>query len=160
MNGLRGDRVPTFQWSKVQFIIKFDFLMKRAMAMDADYIATGHYARSVYDSNGDPTLLKAVDPTKDQSYVLFGLGPEQLRRLLLPVGWYTKADLRKLAREANLDIADKPDSQDICFIPSGDYRHFLQLHQTESPGDVVDMDGKVLAQHCLLYTSPSPRDRG
>ncbi len=128
-------------------LIKFDFLLKRAMAMDADYIATGHYARSVYDADGNPTLLKAVDGTKDQSYVLFGLGPEQLRRLLLPVGWYTKSDLRKLARDANLDIADKPDSQDICFIPSGDYRHFLQLHRTESPGDVVDMDGNVLAQH-------------
>lgn len=128
-------------------LIKFDFLLKRAMAMDADYIATGHYARSVYDADGNPTLLKAVDGTKDQSYVLFGLGPEQLRRLLLPVGWYTKSDLRKLAKDANLDIADKPDSQDICFIPSGDYRHFLQLHRTESPGNVVDMDGNVLAQH-------------
>ena len=128
-------------------LIKFDFLLKRAMAMDADYIATGHYARSVYDSDGSPALLKAVDPAKDQSYVLFGLGPEQLRRLLLPVGWYTKSDLRKLAKDANLDIADKPDSQDICFIPSGDYRQFLQLHLTESPGDVVDMSGNVLAQH-------------
>ena len=128
-------------------LIKFDFLLKRAMAMDADYIATGHYARSVYDADGNLSLLKAVDPTKDQSYVLFGLGPEQLRRLILPVGWYTKADLRKLAKDDNLDVADKPDSQDICFIPSGDYRHFLQLHRMESPGDVVDMDGNVLAQH-------------
>jgi tRNA-specific 2-thiouridylase len=91
--------------------------------------------------------MKAVDPSKDQSYVLFGLGQEQLRRLLLPVGWYTKADLRKLARDAGLGIADKPDSQDICFIPDGDYRQFLQLHHEAAPGDVVDMDGNVLAQH-------------
>ena len=115
--------------------------------MDADFIATGHYARSVFDRDGNPTLMKAVDPSKDQSYVLFGLGQEQLRRLLLPVGWYTKADLRKLARDAGLGIADKPDSQDICFIPDGDYRQFLQLHHEAAPGDVVDMDGNVLAQH-------------
>jgi tRNA-specific 2-thiouridylase len=128
-------------------LIKFDFLLKRAMAMDADFIATGHYARSVFDGDGNPTLMKAVDPSKDQSYVLFGLGQEQLRRLLLPVGWYTKADLRELARDAGLGIADKPDSQDICFIPDGDYRQFLQLHHEAAPGDVVDMDGNVLAQH-------------
>ncbi len=128
-------------------LIKFDFLLNRAMAMEADYIATGHYARSVFDAEGNPTLMKAIDPSKDQSYVLFGLGQEQLRRLLLPVGWYTKSDLRELARDAGLDIADKPDSQDICFIPDGDYRQFLQLHHEASPGDVVDMDGNVLAQH-------------
>ena len=91
--------------------------------------------------------MKAIDQSKDQSYVLFGLRQEQLRRLLLPVGWYTKTDLRELAREAGLDIADKADSQDICFIPGGDYRKFLQLHREASPGDVVDMKGNVLAQH-------------
>ena len=106
-------------------LIKFDFLMRRALALDADAIATGHYARLVSDEDGPVRLLKAVDPSKDQSYVLFGLGQEQLKRLLLPVGWHAKADLRERARAAGLPVADKPDSQDICFVPEGDYREFL-----------------------------------
>ena len=92
-------------------------------------------------------LLKAVDPSKDQSYVLFGLRQDQLRRLLLPVGHHAKSELRELAREAGLGIADKPDSQDICFIPAGDYREFLTLHREPTPGDIVDMEGAVLGSH-------------
>ena len=128
-------------------MIKFSFLLDRALAMDADAIATGHYARAEREPDGTVRLLKAVDPSKDQSYVLFGLRQEQLRRLLLPVGHYTKAELRELAREAGLGVADKPDSQDICFIPAGDYREFLSLHREAAPGDIVDMDGAVLGAH-------------
>ena len=128
-------------------MIKFSFLLDRALAMDADAIATGHYARAKRDADGTVRLLKAVDPSKDQSYVLFGLRQDQLRRLLLPVGHYTKTELRELAREAGLGVADKPDSQDICFIPAGDYREFLSMHREAVPGDIVDMDGAVLGAH-------------
>ena len=128
-------------------MIKFSFLLDRALAMDADAIATGHYARAEREPDGTVRLLKAVDPSKDQSYVLFGLRQDQLQRLLLPVGHYTKAELRELAREAGLGVADKPDSQDICFIPAGDYREFLSLHRDAAPGDIVDMDGEVLGAH-------------
>ena len=128
-------------------MIKFSFLLERAMAMNADAIATGHYARSERLPDGTMRLLKAVDPAKDQSYVLFGLRQDQLQRLLLPVGHYTKEELRALAREAGLGVAGKPDSQDICFIPAGDYREFLSLHRTPAPGDVVGMDGAVLGTH-------------
>ncbi len=128
-------------------MIKFSFLLDRALAMDADAIATGHYARAHRDADGTVRLLKAVDPAKDQSYVLFGLRQDQLRRLLLPVGGYAKSELRDLARDAGLAVADKPDSQDICFIPAGDYRQFLTLHREPTPGDIVDLDGDVLGTH-------------
>ena len=128
-------------------MIKFSFLLDRAMAMDAGAIATGHYARVQRDDDGAARLLKAVDPSKDQSYVLFGLRQDQLARLLLPVGHYAKSGLRDLARDAGLGVADKPDSQDICFIPAGDYREFLSVHRESSPGDIVDMDGAVLGAH-------------
>ncbi|MDE2901062.1 MAG: tRNA 2-thiouridine(34) synthase MnmA [Chloroflexota bacterium] len=128
-------------------MIKFSFLLDRALAMDADAIATGHYARARRDDDGTVRLLKAVDPAKDQSYVLFGLRQDQLRRLLLPVGDYAKPELRELAREAGLGVADKADSQDICFIPAGDYRQFLTLHREPVPGDIVDTDGAVLGAH-------------
>ena len=127
--------------------IKFDFLLHRAMALDADAIATGHYARLVAEGDAPVRLLKAVDPSKDQSYVLFGLGQEQLRRLLLPVGWHAKADLRKQARAAGLPVADKPDSQDICFVPEGDYREFLAERADPAPGEIVDLGGRVLGRH-------------
>ena len=128
-------------------MIKFSFLLDRALAMDADAIATGHYARAQRDANGTVRLLKAVDPTKDQSYVLFGLRQDQLQRLLLPVGGYAKSELRDLAREAGLGVADKPDSQDICFIPAGDYRQFLTLHREATPGEIVNVDGGVIGAH-------------
>ncbi|MCY4625224.1 MAG: tRNA 2-thiouridine(34) synthase MnmA [Chloroflexi bacterium] len=128
-------------------MIKFSFLLDRALAMDADAIATGHYARAQRDADGTVRLLKAVDPSKDQSYVLFGLRQDQLRRLLLPVGDYAKSELRDLAREAGLGVADKPDSQDICFIPAGDYRQFLTLHREATPGEIVNVDGEVIGAH-------------
>ncbi|MEE8518998.1 MAG: tRNA 2-thiouridine(34) synthase MnmA [Dehalococcoidia bacterium] len=126
--------------------IKFDFLMKRASALDADFVATGHYARVGCESRGW-TLHKGVDETKDQSYVLFGLRQEQLRRVLLPVGHYTKAAIRELAAEGGLHLADKADSQEICFIPAGDYREFLKKRVKPQPGQFVDTGGNVLGEH-------------
>lgn len=126
--------------------IKFAFLLQRAMALGADLVATGHYAR-VVERHGVYSLLKAVDESKDQSYVLFGLGQEQLARLLFPIGWYSKAEVRQIAQTAGLPVARKPDSQEICFVLSGDYREFLRQHGVGRPGDIVDTEGRVLGRH-------------
>ena len=126
--------------------IKFDFLLRRAMFMDADYIATGHYARIRRDSERTH-LLKGMDAGKDQSYVLFTLRQSELQRLLLPVGEYPKSDIRRIAADAGLPVADKPDSQEICFIPDGDYRKFVGERVMPKPGDLVDTEGKVLGRH-------------
>jgi tRNA-specific 2-thiouridylase len=126
--------------------IKFDFLLRRAMFVDADYIATGHYAR--IRSDGDRLrLLKGIDPGKDQSYVLFTLTQDELRRLLLPIGEHPKSEIRRMAAEAGLPVADKPDSQEICFIPDGDYRKFVRERSQPGPGDMVDTSGNVLGRH-------------
>ena len=126
--------------------IKFDFLLRRAMFMDADYIATGHYARIRRD--GDRVrLLKGIDSGKDQSYVLFTLRQAELRRLLLPVGEYPKSEIRRIAADGGLPVADKPDSQEICFIPDGDYRKFVGERVTPKPGDMVDVEGNLLGTH-------------
>jgi tRNA-specific 2-thiouridylase len=126
--------------------IKFDFLMNKAHALDIDYVATGHYAR-LDSSNGHSRLLKGIDSLKDQSYVLFNLRPHQVRHLLLPVGMYTKVEIRDIAREAGLPVADKPDSQEICFIPTNDYRAFIAERFASMPGEIADTDGNVLGQH-------------
>jgi len=127
--------------------LKFEFLVQRAKMMDADYVATGHYAR-IDQIDGEWRLNRGVDPTKDQSYVLFTLGQKQLSQLLLPVGEYDKDEIRRIALEARLAVADKPDSQDICFIPSGDYKAFVEPRLTvRTPGVIVDADGEVLAKH-------------
>ncbi len=126
--------------------IKFDFLLRRAMFLDADYIATGHYARIRRDGD-DIRLLKGVDASKDQSYVLFTLTQSELGRLLLPVGEYAKVEIRRIAAEANLPVADKPDSQEICFIPDGDYRKFVGERAAPRPGEMVDAQGNVLGRH-------------
>ena len=126
--------------------IKFSFLLNRARFLDASYVATGHYAR-IEPGETDLRLLKGIDPAKDQSYVLYGMGQEQLAHILIPVGWYTKEEIRQMAVEARFPNADKPDSQDICFIPSGDYRSFLKERVTHRPGEILDAQGNVLGQH-------------
>ncbi|HLF04541.1 MAG TPA: tRNA 2-thiouridine(34) synthase MnmA [Dehalococcoidia bacterium] len=126
--------------------IKFNFLMTRAAVLQADYVATGHYARIERGPDG-LALKKAVDAGKDQSYVLFGMGQKELAHTLLPVGDYPKDEIRRLAQEADFPNADKPDSQDICFIPFGDYRAFLKQRVAPTPGEIVAMDGAVLGQH-------------
>ena len=126
--------------------IKFNFLSTRAAALDAQYVATGHYARIQASPDGF-VLRKGVDAAKDQSYVLFGMGQSDLAHSLMPVGDYSKEEIRRLAQEAKLINADKPDSQDICFIPSGDYKAFLKNHGGQQPGEIVDLDGTVVGQH-------------
>ena len=126
--------------------IKFNFLSTRAAALDAQYVATGHYARIQAGPDGF-VLRKGVDAAKDQSYVLFGMGQSELAHSLMPVGDYSKEEIRRLAQEAELVNADKPDSQDICFIPSGDYKAFLKNHGGQQPGEIVDLDGTVVGQH-------------
>ena len=126
--------------------IKFNFLLQRALALGADYVATGHYARVGYES-GQWHLLKGIDPTKDQSYVLFTLRQEELKRTLLPVGSYPKPEIRAMALRAGLPVATKPDSQEICFIQKGDYRSFLAKRLTPKPGEIVDSQGNVLGHH-------------
>lgn len=126
--------------------VKFDELMERAEALGADYLATGHYAR--IEQDGDRyRLLQAVDPAKDQSYVLYGMGQDELRKVLLPVGHYSKPEIRRMAQEADLITADKPDSMEICFIPDNNYRRFLSERITPEPGPFVDRNGIVLGQH-------------
>ncbi len=126
--------------------IKFNFLLQRALAMDADYVATGHYARVGYlDSRW--RLLKGIDTTKDQSYVLFTLRQQELEHTLLPVGVYPKSEIRAMASRAGLPVANKPDSQEICFIPQGDYRSFLAERLRPQPGEIVDSLGNVLGHH-------------
>jgi tRNA-specific 2-thiouridylase len=126
--------------------IKFDFLLRRANFLEADYIATGHYARIRRNGHG-LSLLKAIDPRKDQSYVLFTLTQRELGRLLFPVGEYPKEEVRRMAAQAGLPVADKPDSQEICFIPDGDYRKFIGERAAPRPGEILDTGGNVLGQH-------------
>ena len=126
--------------------IKFNFLSTRAAALDAQFVATGHYARIQPGPDGF-VLRKGVDAAKDQSYVLFGMGQSELAHSLMPVGDYSKEEIRRMAQDAGLVNADKPDSQDICFIPSGDYKAFLKSHGGQQPGDIVDLDGTVVGQH-------------
>ncbi len=126
--------------------IKFSQLMARADALGAEYVATGHYAR-VEHTSGDAILRKGADHGKDQSYVLFGMTQAQLARTLFPVGGYRKEEIRQLALDAGLITAGKPDSQDICFIPLGDYREFLRQRAAGVPGEIVELDGSVVGAH-------------
>ena len=127
--------------------IKFSFLAQRARMLNASHVATGHYARIEPDGSGGWALRRGVDADKDQSYVLFGMRQDQLAATLMPVGQYPKSDIRQLAADAGFPNADKPDSQDICFIPTGDYREFLRQRTDERPGEIVDDAGHVLGQH-------------
>lgn len=126
--------------------IKYRALLDRLPALDADYVATGHYARVEHGSTRH-RLLRAVDPAKDQSYVLYMLDQGQLGRLQLPIGALTKDEVRGHARNLGLDVASKPDSVEICFVPGNDYRAFLDGRVAMSPGPLVNGDGEPLAEH-------------
>ena len=139
--------------------IKFNFLMNRAAALEANYVATGHYATIAPGPEG-LLLKKGVDAAKDQSYVLFGMGQEELSHTLMPVGEYSKESIRAMAKEAGFCNADKPDSQDICFIPFGDYKEFIKERITPVPGDVVELNGKVVGQHKGIEFFTVGRRRG
>ena len=145
--------------------LKFGALLDRALVLGYDYIATGHYARVDRDpGTGLYRLLRGRDRRKDQSYVLYQLTQHQLAHLLLPVGNYDKPAIRDSARQAGLLNADKADSQDICFVPDGDYAEFLREygHVTMEPGDFVDQDGHVLGRHKGLpcYTTGQRKGLG
>ncbi|MGB0952168.1 MAG: tRNA 2-thiouridine(34) synthase MnmA [Planctomycetota bacterium] len=127
--------------------IKFGALWNLADALGAEFLATGHYARIEHHEEG-PRLLRGLDPRKDQSYVLFPMQEERLARTLLPVGELQKSTTRKLAQDAQLPVFGKPDSVEICFVPSGDYRDLLRERGGLGiPGRILDTSGKVLAEH-------------
>jgi tRNA-specific 2-thiouridylase len=126
--------------------LKFNYLLRRAQALGSRYLATGHYARIRRDVAGYH-LLKGVDPERDQSYFLYMLGQEDLCHLLFPLGGYTKGEVRDIAAQRGLSVAEKPDSVEICFVPDGDYRRFIESRFPSSPGDIVDDEGRVLGRH-------------
>ncbi|MDE2777370.1 MAG: tRNA 2-thiouridine(34) synthase MnmA [Chloroflexota bacterium] len=129
--------------------IRFEWLLRHAMALDADFLATGHYARIAKRPEGGYLLKKGLDPAKDQSYVLSVMGQEQLARTLFPVGEYPKAEVRRIACELGLDIANRKDSQDLCFLGNNDYRDFLGAHAPDlmTRGPIVSSEGEVLGEH-------------
>src|SRR5579859_97195 len=129
--------------------IRFEWLLNNALALDADYLATGHYARIQQTTEGDYQLLKGVDETKDQSYVLSVMGQSQLAHTMFPVGGYHKPEVRALAEKFGLPVASKHDSQDLCFLADGDYRRFLAQHapKTIKPGPILLRDGRQIGEH-------------
>ena len=131
--------------------LKFSTLLERASGFGADRVATGHYARVAYDAASQRYLLRrGVDPSKDQSYFLFSLTQEQLAHALFPVGDRPKDAVREYARSRNLPVADKPDSQEICFIPDGDYASFVMAQSPQTAGAhgaIVDQSGRVVGRH-------------
>ncbi len=131
--------------------IRFTYLLERALALGADYLATGHYARVRHDGDGF-CLLRGLDADKDQSYVLHMLGQTHLAQVLFPIGGYTKSEVRQLARDFNLPVAAKQESQDLCFLKDNDYRGFLRRHSDAEPpsGAIVTADGQQLGQHAGL----------
>ena len=128
--------------------LKFDKLFERADVMDCRYIATGHYAR-IELQDGNYVLKKALDATKDQSYVLYDLTQEKLARVKFPLGTFCKTDAREIAEQAGLVNAHKHDSQDICFVPDGDYARVIEQHtgRASEPGPFLDLRGNVIGQH-------------
>ena len=137
--------------------IKFDRLMKRMEELKMDFVVTGHYARIEYSEKlGRYVLKKAVDDTKDQSYVLYSLTQYQLSHTLFPLGSMNKTEVRKIAEENGFINAKKHDSQDICFVPDGKYAEFIERYtgKTYENGDFVDKDGKILGEHkgIIRYT--------
>ncbi len=130
--------------------LKFRVLLERAQTLGFDYLATGHYARIQHDPQGKAhTLWRGIDSAKDQSYVLYMLQQHELGRTLFPLGELDKSTVRQMARERLLATADRPESQDICFIPDNDYRRFLHDEAPEifEPGPIVDQTGVVLGEH-------------
>jgi tRNA-specific 2-thiouridylase len=147
--------------------LKFDLLWQRARELDAHYVATGHYAQVEYDHDRKQyQLLRAVDQQKDQSYFLFTLSQVQLARTLFPVGHLTKDEVREKARTLGLRVAEKPESQDICFVPDGNYARFIEQRVTAAQrarmtsGDIVDQDGQHLGSHDGIHQFTVGQRRG
>jgi tRNA-specific 2-thiouridylase len=139
--------------------LKFDQLLITARQIGADLLATGHYARVEQDPETERWLLKRpVDRAKDQTYFLFGLTQEQLSRTLFPLGEMTKPEVRELAKQHNLALAEKPDSQEICFVPNGDYKAFIDAYLEEqgeslpdTSGELVTSSGEVIGEHLGIH---------
>lgn len=129
--------------------VKWESLLKRSMEIGADYIATGHYARVIKLPNGRYTLQKAATDAKDQTYALYNLTQFQLEHTIMPVGEYTKDEIRGIANEIGLKVANKPDSQEICFIPDNDYAAFINCNTDKKieEGNFVDTKGNVIGRH-------------
>ncbi len=130
--------------------MKFGLMYQKAKELGCKYIATGHYAKTEYDERyGKVVLKKSASQKKDQSYVLYGLPAEMVENILFPLGDFeSKEQIRNIAAEKNLEVAKKPDSQDICFIPDGDYIRFLEEnHISFQKGNIVDKEGNLLGKH-------------
>ena len=129
--------------------VKWESLLTRSIQIGADYIATGHYARICELPNGRYAIRNSVTAKKDQTYALYNLTQEQLKRTLMPIGDYTKEQVRKIAEDIGLMVAGKPDSMEICFVPDNDYASFIEKETgvTSVPGDFVDVDGNVIGKH-------------
>lgn len=129
--------------------VKWEALLRRSLEIGADYIATGHYARIEQLPNGRYAIKNSVTSAKDQTYALYNLSQYQLAHTLMPVGEYEKNEIRKIAEKNGLLVANKPDSQDICFVPDGDYAAFIEREAKEvpPPGNFVTRDGKILGQN-------------
>jgi tRNA-specific 2-thiouridylase len=143
--------------------IKFDRLWQRAAALEADFVATGHYARIEQDEAGRFHLLRARDQSKDQSYFLFILGQEEMARTLFPLGSLTKTEVRSLARKHGLANADKPESQEICFVPDGDYAAFVTQRaplERIRPGSIRNSSGRELGRHTGVHQFTVGQRRG
>jgi tRNA-specific 2-thiouridylase len=142
--------------------IRFGRLLDEALALNADYLATGHYARVYQRENGTYQLLKGTDPAKDQSYVLHRLGQRQLAHALFPLGDYVKSEMREMAQARGLPVFNRADSQDLCFLGNGDYREFLARHapQAPQPGPILDTAGHTLGEHRGLPSYTIGQRRG
>lgn len=132
--------------------IRWTFLLEHALALGADYMATGHYVRIQRSESGRMNLLRAVDRSKDQSYVLHVLNQEKLRWALFPIGDYPKTEIRAIAEKHGLPTASRKDSQDLCFLAGEDYRHFLQRNAAEilKPGEILTREGISVGMHTGL----------
>lgn len=135
--------------------LKFGVMYQKAIELGCDYIATGHYAKIEYDKKYEMNVLKKSKAiAKDQSYVLYNLPKDMLDRVLFPLGDFeNKSEIREIAKKHNLPVANKPDSEDICFIPDGDYKSFLENNSDlkSREGNIINANGKVLGKHTGLY---------
>ena len=129
--------------------VKWESLLKRSMEIGADYIATGHYARIEQLPNGRYSIRNSVTAAKDQTYALYNLTQYQLERTLMPVGDYEKTQIREIASKIGLNVASKPDSMDICFVPDNDYTGFINRNSDKkiNPGNFVDTSGNIIGRH-------------
>jgi tRNA-specific 2-thiouridylase len=129
--------------------IRWEFLLDHALALGAEFLATGHYVRILNSEDGRISLLRAVDSSKDQSYVLYVLDQEKLKHALFPVGDYPKSEIRQIAESFGLPTASRADSQDLCFLAGDDYRNFIQRNAARIfiPGEIVTREGRVMGHH-------------